>query len=134
MGEARGWEGRAVQRHASNIDVFLTRIFRLDGKLMAILQVEYDTPERGRAQLIIRCGWANRIEPDGRKDIPCRHLPSVIVARETAGCVVVFRLQDVAHPFLRQVGPSCGIQEVGYLVAGLVTMPVATLGEHTVKT
>ena len=100
-----------------------------DGILLAILQIERDLLETGGCKHITACCRTDGIEAHRREDIPSRHLSCVIIARESSRGIIILSIENMGHTFNGLLTLANEIIEVGYLVAGLIAMPVPALSK-----
>ena len=94
------------------------------GECFAVLEVERHLVEGCHTTLIQRKSRTNGIEAHGREHEPCRHLPRVVVARESTRRVVVFRIENMPYDPTCLLRLSYIVVKIWYLVARFVAVPV----------
>ena len=104
-----------------------------DDETMAVLQVEGDAAETGRSEHVAVGGRTDGVETHRGEDVPGGHLTSIVVAGETARGVVVLGIEDVSDTLDGFIAPANEVVEIGYLVTGLVAMPVEIVVEEGVE-
>ena len=125
--------GFAIEGDALDVDVLRRGFRRKEAEGLSVLQGQHGFAERGACQGVIRRTGADGIEAEGGEDVPRRHLSGIVVARQAAGSVEVFGLQDVAHCPLGLPRLSGVVIHERHLVARLVAVPVTALAEHRVE-
>ena len=69
-----------------------------------------------------RLAGTHLVKPQSRKDIPCRHLPAILVTGQTVGSVRIKRLQDRVYNHLRTVVPAGVVVKVRNVMARFVAV------------
>ena len=98
---------------------------RRDGQ-HAVADTHFSLVEERRAEEIAAPGGFDLVETQRREDVPCRHLPHVLVARKPVGPVVVERRQYLAHLVGGLPRLTDHRVEVDDVVAGFVAVGVLT--------
>ena len=104
-----------------------------DDEAVAVLQVEGDAAETGRSEHVAVGGGTDGVETHRGEDVPSGHLTGIVVAGKTARGVVVLSVEDVGDTLDGLVAPANEVVEIGYLVTGLVAMPVEIVVEEGVE-
>src|SRR5260370_36143057 len=88
--------------------------------------MDHDSREDGRSKRVSRRAGADWIKTHRTQHVPGRHLPGIVVTRQTAWVIVKLARKDIANAHLRL--PRCAsiIVEVGDVVARLLA-PVVQL-------
>ena len=82
----------AVEGDAPDVDVLCRGFGCHEAERLAVLQGQHGFLERGACQHVTGRAGAHGVEAEGGEDVPCRHLPGIVVARKAAGRVEVFGL------------------------------------------
>ena len=97
---------------------------RLDDEFFAVGEMKgYGGEERGAEGVAAR-GRIDGIEPEGGKDVPCRHLPAVLIAAKPVGAVEVETAANAVHKQLGSFGTADVIVKVSHVVARFVAVRV----------
>ncbi len=115
----------AVKFHALHIAVLVAHLRSLHLKRLAVAECQLRVRQIGRAEHILVCAGAHRIETQCCKHIPCRHLAAVIIAAEAVDIVAVHPVHDLAHPVLRLPRLTRPCVEIRYMVTRLIAMHIA---------
>src|ERR1700756_3192156 len=86
--------------------------------------MDHDSREDGRSKRVSRHAGAEWIESHRTQHVPGRHLPSIIVARQTTGANMKLARQDSTNAHLRLPGRASIVVKVSDAVARLVALVV----------
>ena len=115
-----------VDGDAVHIDVLAAVLRRAEHQLVAVLMVDGDLGEQGRAEGEFAAAHVHGVDAHGAEDIPGGHLAVVLVAdvalADAAAHVAL--PQDLADLLLGLVGPSGVEVHIGDVMGGLVAVAV----------
>ena len=75
-------------------------VFNNEFKPVSILKVYGHFIKQRASQNIVRQSGSDRIEAHSAENIPCRHLPRIIIAADACRCGVVLCVQYLTHLLL----------------------------------
>src|SRR6266851_6920476 len=95
--------------------------------------MDHDSREDGRSKRISRRAGADWVKPHSTQHVPGRHLPGIVVTRQTTWVIVKLARKDIANAHLRL--PRCAgeIVEIRDVVARLVALVVQLRSEEAIE-
>lgn len=96
----------------------------LNSQFFAAGKMEGDGGEERGTEGVAARGRIDGIEPESGKDVPCRHLPAVLIAAKPVGAVEVETAANAVHKQLGGFGTADVIIKVSHVVARFVAVRV----------
>ena len=97
---------------------------RLDDEFFAVGEMKGYGGEQWGTEGVAARGRINGIEPESGKDVPCRHLPAILIAAKPVGAVEVETAANAVHKQLGGFGTADVIVKVSHVVARFVAVRV----------
>ena len=97
---------------------------RLDDEFFAVGEMKGCGGEKWGTEGITARSGVDGIETKGGKDIPCRHLPAVLIAAKSVGAVEVENAANAVHKHLRGFGATDKVVMVSHVVARLIAVRI----------
>ena len=79
------------------------------------------------------CGWTDGIKTYRRENVPSRHLTCIVVARESAGSVIILCIKNMGHTFDSLFSFPDEIVQIGNLVTRFVAVPITSFSKHGIE-
>ena len=97
---------------------------RLDDEFFAVGEMKGYGGEQWGTEGVAARGWIDGIKPEGGKDVPCRHLPAILIAAKPIGAVEVETAANAVHKQLGGFGTADVIVKVSHVVTRFVAVRV----------
>src|SRR3569833_3864158 len=105
-----------------NLDVHRGVATRFHAKGFTVCESEGDLREHRAADHVLSTGWVHRVKAHRGKQKPCRHLTTIVVAVQTARCLVVLLCRNLPHLRLSLPRLAPEIIEISVVMARLVAV------------
>src|SRR6266568_1183780 len=96
----------SIKLHAPDVDLTAACTLRHNAQRSPIRQFHAHIAKSWRSEPVLWDAWTHLVKAESAQDVPCTHLPRIVVACQSVRPVPIFTLHECADPLLRLPGCS----------------------------
>jgi len=121
----------AIQANRANVTILVTNFRSFNRKGSSILQINFHVRKIRSSKNILVSSRANGIKAHCWKDIPCRHLSTVVIAAKSVNIVTVHFVHNFTNPVLTFPGLWSPRIEIRNMMARFVALHITAKHSFT---